>query len=443
MQVYSYLTNSRESLASGQDNRNALQVVMQFQKVSNSYFVVLFLGFLGLILYMIWPFVSAVLFAAILGGTFRPIYSRIYAKLHPDLKLDESLDEEERKKAEEVIKKKENMTKMMAGVITCVGIILLIFLPLIWMGINLSREAYDLYQSIQSTVSREWIDEIFFGDSWIAMKTKDLFASLQIDYNFETLEKWIVEGAKTVSLFVFETINSWLSNVFGFLFQFIIMMILIYTFLVHGPELGNFLFHLSPLPEDEEKDLTNKFIQMNYVTLVGNGLGGIIQGVLAGFGFWFAGIGSVLFWTTAMIILAFIPIVGISIIYIPACIYLLFHGDILAGILLFIYATGVSLVVENWFKPRFIGKSVEINSFVLFFSIVGGMAAFGMGGIFYGPLVVMMFLSFVALYFKKFSVDLAEEESLSEVNKWKDRRTGDRRTKDRRQKDRRNSIQEP
>ena len=74
-----------------------------------------------------------------------------------------------------------------------------------------------------------------------------------------------------------------------------------------------------------------------------------------------------------MVVLAFIPLVGISIIYIPACIYLYFKGKIIASIVLFIYCTVISILTENWFKAQFIGKRVQINSLLVFFSILGGL----------------------------------------------------------------------
>jgi len=141
---------------------------------------------------------------------------------------------------------------------------------------------------------------------------------------------------------------------------------------------------------------------MNYITLVFNGICGIIQGVLAAVGFWIVGIQSLLLWTVLMILLAFIPLLGISLIYIPACIYLLIMGKYFYAAFLFIYCTLVALLTENWFKPAFMGKHVEMNSLLVFFSIIGGMSVFGMAGIFYGPLVISLFLTMAKLYKRKY-----------------------------------------
>ena len=137
---------------------------------------------------------------------------------------------------------------------------------------------------------------------------------------------------------------------------------------------------------------------MNYVTIVCNGLGGIIQGVLAGIGFWIAGIPSIILWTVVMTFLAFIPLLGISIVYVPAVIYIFLKGKTAAAVILFIYCTAVALIVENWFKPRFIGQRIKINSLFVLFCIIGGMSYFGIPGIFYGPIIGIVFLTLVELY---------------------------------------------
>ena len=181
------------------------------------------------------------------------------------------------------------------------------------------------------------------------------------------------------------------------------MMLMVYTFLVDGPEIKRFMLDLSHMPDDEEELVFEKFNQMNFVTLIGNGIGGLIQGVLAGIGFWFAGIESIMLWTTSMVFLAFIPLVGISIIYVPACLYLLIIGKIWGSVILFVYCTVISLIIENWFKPKFVGNRVKINSTLVFVSIIGGMSVFGIPGIFYGPLIASIFLTFVNLYHKRYN----------------------------------------
>ncbi|EQC52080.1 PF01594 domain protein [Bacteriovorax sp. DB6_IX] len=194
------------------------------------------------------------------------------------------------------------------------------------------------------------------------------------------------------------------------IFQFFIMIVVTYSFFLKGDDLKEMLFKISPLPATDEQNILDKFNQMNFVTMVGNGVGGLIQGSFAGLVFWMAGLSSVFLWTTVMIILAFIPLVGISLITIPATIYLFVTGKTLTAIALIVSTNVVALIVENWFKPKFIGKSVQVDGILVFIYIIAGMSLFGMAGIFYGPLICIIFMTTIEIYLKNYLPELQKND---------------------------------
>lgn len=342
--------------------------------------IVFFIGYLVLFFLiglMAWPYFSSIIFAAILAGTFTPVKNRIQNKIG---------------------------SNKWSAVIICLIIILAIFLPSVFIIIKLSEEAFLLYQSIADYLADEKLNALLANMTFMDGFIQDVFKIANVELTLESIKSILLETSKSASAVIFDIVNASISNVFSFFFQFIVMIIVIYTLLTDGSKIKTFFLNLSPLPDDEEELVIDKFNQINYVTLVGNGIGGVIQGFFAGIGFWFAGIQSIALWTTSMIILAFIPLVGISIIYIPTCIYLLIIGKTTGGIILFIYCTLVAQIVENWFKPKFVGNRTKISSTLVFLSIIGGLSVFGIAGIFYGPLIISIFLTFVELYHKKYSL---------------------------------------
>ena len=187
------------------------------------------------------------------------------------------------------------------------------------------------------------------------------------------------------------------------------MLLVIFGLFSEGQTLKRFAFRLSPLPDSWEQLIVDKFNQMNHVTLVCNGIGGVLQGGFATIGLAIAGVSSLSLWFTLMSLLAFVPLVGISFVYIPASIYFLVVGKVGTGTFLFIYCTVVSLIVEKGFKPKFIGQRVGMSSLLVLFYIIGGMSAFGMAGIFYGPLICTIFLTAVGIYHEKYTVEQIEQ----------------------------------
>jgi predicted PurR-regulated permease PerM len=344
-------------------------------KMSKLHLWVFLIVFLLVILLNFWMFNSmlhSLVFASILAGSFYPLFEKVKIKL--------------------------KLGHEWASFITCSIICLAIVLPLIFLTIQLSKETVTLYHSLKEGLNKDAVQAFLFGEGAVAMLFKKVSASLDINYSPESVYPLILSKIQSLSGKGFTWVNNWISDTFSFLFQFLIMLLATYGLFLEGDQLKKYFFKLSPLPDREEQMILDKFIQMNYVTLVCNGIGGLLQGVLAGIGMALAGIDSIFLWTTVMTILAFIPLVGISIITVPACLYLFLIGKTYTAIILFIYCGVISLIVENWFKPKFIGQRIQVNGLLLLFYILAGMGAFGMTGIFYGPLICIIFLTMGELF---------------------------------------------
>jgi len=321
--------------------------------------------------------IHPLIFGAIMAGSFAPLNTKIKIKL----------------------KGKEQLS----AILTCVIILLVVILPCVYILLQLSKESIEFYRSIKDGLSREAVNNFLFGNGTFAGLVSKATQFLNIEISMIEIEKKVLSIVQGASGQMFSFVNGLFSNIISFTFNFILMLLTTYSLLLDGHRLKEYMLKLSPLPDDQEIMIVEKFNQMNYVTLVCNGIGGLIQGFLAAAAFWIVGIENIFLWFVLMVILAFIPLLGISVITIPASIYLLLIGNTSAGIILFIWCALVGLIVENWFKPKFIGERIEINSMLVLFYIIGGMAVFGMAGIFYGPLICAVFLTIVEIYHDHYS----------------------------------------
>ena len=132
--------------------------------------------------------------------------------------------------------------------------------------------------------------------------------------------------------------------------------------------------------------------------LIGNGAGGLIQGLAGGVVFSIFGLPSPFLWGVIMGLLAFLPIIGIGMVFIPAAIYLFLKGRIAAGIFFIVFYAVLSGGVEYLFKPKLVGQRVKMHTLLVFLAIIGGLRLFGILGIIYGPLVITAFLTLTDIY---------------------------------------------
>jgi predicted PurR-regulated permease PerM len=145
-----------------------------------------------------------------------------------------------------------------------------------------------------------------------------------------------------------------------------------------------------------------KFLEISGVILVGNGISGLFQGVVAGILFALLGISSPVLWGAIMAVLAFLPIFGIGLILLPTSAILLINGSMAQAIITFIFYIILSFTVEYLLKPKFVGSHVKMHTLLVFLAIIGGMAMFGVLGIIYGPLIVTAFLTLSEIYLKEY-----------------------------------------
>lgn len=322
--------------------------------------------FLG---WLLWPFVSTIILAAVVTGVFIPVYRYFNRKCKPSL----------------------------ASILTCIVIFLVIFIPIVsFVGI-LSKEAYDMYLMAKGAVLSDNIQNLLQG-SMVLEKANLILSNFNITITGEELNKAISEVGRVVGLFLYEQARAITSNILQFLVNFFFMLLIIFYLLIDRQRLLSFVVDLSPLPDDQDEKLFQKFKDMAGAILIGNGLGGLIQGILGGIVFAIFGIKSPFLWGVIMGLMAFLPILGIGIIFIPAAIYLFLVGRIAAGIFFIIFYVILSGGIEYIFKPRLVGQRVQIHTLLVFLSIIGGLKLFGILGIIYGPLIVTAFLTLTDIY---------------------------------------------
>jgi len=322
--------------------------------------------FLG---WLLWPFVSTIILAAVVTGVFIPVYRYFNRKCKPSL----------------------------ASILTCIVIFFVIFIPIVsFVGI-LSKEAYDMYLMAKGAVLSDNIQNLLQG-SMVLEKANLILSNFNINITGEELNRAISEVGRIVGLFLYEQARAITSNVLMFLVNFFFMLLIIYYLLIDRHRLLSFVVDLSPLPDDQDEKLFQKFKDMAGAILIGNGLGGLIQGILGGIVFAVFGLKSPFLWGVIMGLMAFLPILGIGIIFIPAAIYLFLVGRIAAGIFFIIFYVILSGGIEYIFKPRLVGHRVQMHTLLVFLSIIGGLKLFGILGIIYGPLIVTAFLTLTDIY---------------------------------------------
>lgn len=306
----------------------------------------------------------------------------------------------------------------LASALTCGMIVVVIAIPITLLITSLSSEAAHAFDATRRTMTAEQVQEFLFGGHPVAVTMRKLSTTIGLDFTPDTVKDFITKVGGTVASFIYEQVNTILSNVLRAVFHFAMIMVAVFYLLIDGARLKRFLFRLSPLPSREEELLATKFSDVGRAILVGNGVGSVLQGTFGGLMMWAFGLSSPVLWGTVMSIFAFLPLIGISVVTIPSALYLLIIGRTGAAIAFFLICSTVSLLIENVLKTKLIGSHMQMHDLLIFLSLIAGITTFGVIGILYGPLLVTLFLTLAELYEahyrRRFATHLANVAGVAE-----------------------------
>ncbi len=338
-----------------------------------TYFIFLFFLSILLMLRLLWPFASLLILSYLLTSLSQPVYQ--YLSRH--------------------------LAKNFASLVTCSLIVVLVFVPLIFFVAALSSEAYQLFQATRGTNIAETVT-VYIEHNPVFIRLEDLLAGYGIVLKLEEFTSTLSNFSTDIAKFIYTQASLWAGSIITFILQFMMMILIIFFLLIEQDKLVNFLLHLSPLPNNHDRLLIRKFEKIAGAILVGNGICGVIQGVLGGLAFAALGLGSPLLWGCIMGILAFLPIVGIGAILGPAAVLLIIQGQIIQGVGLAIFYILLSMIIEYLLKPKLVGNQVQMHTILVFLSILGGLNVFGILGIIYGPLIITGFLTLSGIYVENY-----------------------------------------
>lgn len=209
-----------------------------------------------------------------------------------------------------------------------------------------------------------------------------------------------LEGEETRALLTAKRVASATGS---FVFHSVMMLIALFFLLVSGREVVRWLDSASPLGSGQTLELLETFRKVSVAVIASAAITAAVQAIAALVGFLITRVPNPLFFTLVTFFVAFIPAIGAAVVCLFAALLLLVTGHPYMAIVLAAWGLVVVGLVDNLVKPLLIRRGLEIHGGVVFFSLIGGLAAFGAIGLLIGPLSVAFFLALLRMYHRDYS----------------------------------------
>jgi predicted PurR-regulated permease PerM len=333
-----------------------------------------------IVLRVLAPFFAVILLAVVAAGLLYPVYRWMVATFHGHRRT--------------------------AAVCLCVLLLLAVVGPIFVTAQVVSKEALNFYELTTTQLAqRSLMEELVERQEKLDRVNRYLQLvgmELTVDDVVEGLTGF---GVRLGGFFYRQGVNlakGLVRLVLGFFFWVLIL----YYLLLDGPRLKQWFADALPLPAEQQSKLSRRFMEMASSLVVGNGLAGIIQGAAGGVIFAMLGLPGPVLWGVVMAILAFIPVIGISLVYVPVAVVLLLAGETTKALAVLIPLMVVATVVEYWLKPILVGRRAQMHTVLVFLSLLGGLDAFGPVGLLMGPLMMTAFLTLVSIFREQYRPQL-------------------------------------
>jgi predicted PurR-regulated permease PerM len=312
----------------------------------------------------------------------------------------------------------------LAAMLTTISIILVVVLPLVYLGWKAYVDFHALLSSPSETIAAKDVPQKQLpppqaklqppvdakaataaeqkaatneelDQEELRVKLKDfardkLVRPLTDKFHFKIRDEEIQRVVDKASGIVAGIVFTGLQSFFGIIVGLFILVIALYYFLADGPLMIEAVMAVSPLDRRYEHELLSRFAQVSRAVVVATLLTALTQGALAGIGYNFAlPPGAPIFLLTALTtVSALIPIFGAFAVWACVCIVIYAQGHVAAAIVLAIYCTIVVSLIDNIMKPLILHGQSKLHPLLALLSILGGIQAFGPVGILVGPMLV-------------------------------------------------------
>jgi predicted PurR-regulated permease PerM len=341
---------------------------------------VFFFALFSLILYgaflILRPFLTAITWAVILAILVYPIYAWLLQRMRGRASL---------------------------AAITVIAVItVLVIAPGIELGRFLTEEAILLLHSLRSLVEEEGKEE------WLAMPWVQQLVSWWTMVSFRLTDfniNWkevLAQGVQSSSKVVVDQVRGVAQNVLLFTVNFVIALVTLFFLLRDGKQFFGRLQRVLPMDREHQERLYKNIVDAVLAVVRGSFVVAMVQGLLAGFAYYFLGVPFAVLWGVLTGFFALLPVGGSTLVSIPASIYLFLQGETLRAIVLLVWSLGIVGTIDNVLKPLLIGNRLGLPVLFLFFGILGGLRLFGALGIILGPVILALLKALLDLYSQEY-----------------------------------------
>ncbi len=294
--------------------------------------------------------------------------------------------------------------RALSAFLSCLILALIMLIPTYLVVDLLRREVLQVFTQNEKTV-QELLEKLQ-NNALSSVAVQSWLARFGVDVQQLDIASSLQQGIRGIANLLVRLINKTWAGTFQFVMHVFIMFFTMYYFFKDGSRLLQRIKYLSPLNDEHEEMLFQRFVTMSRATVKGTILIGLTQGGLGALLLWIIGFKSPIVAGIVMFFLSIIPMVGAWLVLYPVGIFYMLTGSVWTGLFVLAFTALVIGNLDNFLRPKLVGRDTGMHDLLIFFATLGGMNMFGVMGFIVGPVVASLFLTVLEIYSIEFKPQL-------------------------------------
>jgi predicted PurR-regulated permease PerM len=282
----------------------------------------------------------------------------------------------------------------LSAFVMTVLVFFLIFIPLLLASIVMVQQVIDLVRGAIAD-GGTWPTTVDLAANPLIGRLPDVIRDqiLAVDFVslFQGVTVWFAQNIGAVAA-------STLSFTAKFFLNTVLFFISLYYFLSDREKITKEVLVLSPLKDTDDRTIIGRIVKTVRAVVFGSLTVATVQGIMAAIGMAIFGVPGFLVWGALTIVASQVPLIGVSVVMVPAVLYLVITGSLEAAIGLAIWAGVMVGLADNLLSPFLIKGKTNMHALLILLSILGAIQLFGPIGLVIGPTVLAAFLVVVEMY---------------------------------------------
>ena len=281
-----------------------------------------------------------------------------------------------------------------AALLTTLLVLIAIVLPTVLIVNKLAHETTALYGWLNEQQSLEGGWREYAGGlvnpplEWVASRT---------GMSQQQLKQAALDRLQNLGAALLNWAKSLVVNIGGTIVNTVIMLLTLFFLLRDGERIRGRIGAILPIEEHRYQQLIETISASIAANLYGVLAVALAQGILAAIGYVIAGLPSVMLWSVATALFSMIPLAGAASVWVVASIYLIAIGHWGKAIFMVAWGAGVISTADNIVRPLALSGRVKLHTLLIFVSLLGGVKAFGIVGLFVGPIIVSVAMALLKI----------------------------------------------